>query len=112
MAELTRVVSSRLRKRRKELKLSQAALAERVEVSVELISRIERGRCLPSLGTLARLCDALSVTPNDLLGYEAPAGERDPADKLAAMLRAIPPGRRREIERIAEALSKYERRKP
>lgn len=109
VADLSRTVSSRLRKRRSELKLSQAALAERVGVSVELVSRIERGRCLPSIGTLVGLCDALSVSPNELLGYEA-RPERD-ADRLAAMLRAMSPGQRREVERIAEALASYERRK-
>ncbi|MFW5876119.1 MAG: helix-turn-helix domain-containing protein [Myxococcota bacterium] len=110
MADLTRVVSSRVRKRRKELKLSQAALAERVDVSVELISRIERARCLPSLSTLVRLCDALSLTPNELLGYEAPATERE-AERITAVLRAMPSARRREVERIAEALAQYERKK-
>jgi HTH-type transcriptional regulator, cell division transcriptional repressor len=110
VADLTRLVAGRLRQRRKDLGLSQAALAERAEVSVELVSRIERGLCLPSLTTLVRFCDAMSMTPNVLLGYDQAAPERD-ADRLIAKLRALPKARRREIERIAEALAHYEKRK-
>jgi HTH-type transcriptional regulator, cell division transcriptional repressor len=110
VAELIGVVPGRLRKRRKDLGLSQAALAERADVSVELVSRIERGLCLPSLTTLVRFCDALSTTPNVMLGYDEAAVERD-SDRLVAKLRALPRARRREVERIAEALAHYEKRK-
>lgn len=110
MADLTRSVPGRLRKRRRALGLTQAALAERADVSVELVSRIERGLCLPSLATLVRFCDALSTTPNVILGYDEPPQERE-ADRLLAKLKALPKTRRREIERIAEALGQYRKDK-
>src|SRR5690349_7535330 len=64
---LEQELSVRLRRRRLEIGLSQSKLAERVDVSAEFISRLERGATLPSLPTLMRLCSALGCSPDDLL---------------------------------------------
>ena len=48
-------------------KISQEELAELADVSVDTISNIERGKFLPSLLTFVKLCNALNVTPNDIL---------------------------------------------
>lgn len=42
-------------------KLTQSQLAEELDVSVETISRIERGVTFPSLRTIERIADALHV---------------------------------------------------
>ena len=98
-----------VRARRKVLGLTQASLAEMVGVSTELISRIERAQCAPSLATIVSLCQALGATPNDLLGYPARASTTD-VEKLHDVLQRLPRARRREVLRIAEALARYERR--
>ncbi len=64
-AKLGRIV----RERRGSLGLTQAALAERSCVSTEMVSRIERSKCLPSVTTLVAFAHALGCTPNDLLGF-------------------------------------------
>lgn len=43
------------------------ALAQKANISAGDLSSYERGRLLPSLLTLSRLCEALECTPNDLL---------------------------------------------
>lgn len=58
--------------RRRTLGLTQAQLAERLEVDTETLSRFERGKHLPSLQTLERLANSLFVTVAELLD-EAPA---------------------------------------
>jgi transcriptional regulator with XRE-family HTH domain len=44
-----------------------------LDVSVALVSQIERGACLPSLLTFVRLMDLLEVDANTLLGRESVA---------------------------------------
>ncbi len=48
--------------------LTQAELAERAGVAVEVFGRLERGRALPRADTLVRLAAALSMSTDTLLG--------------------------------------------
>lgn len=100
-------VSIRVRERRHALGLSQSGLAELAGVSPELVSRIERARCLPSLPTLVTFANVLRTTPNDLLGFEQPLADSELRPLLEAV-NALGPAQRSEIRRIAEALAKYQ----
>ena len=100
-------VSVRIRERRHALGLSQSGLAELAGVSPELVSRIERGRCLPSVPTLVEFANVLRTTPNDLLGFEQPLDDEELRPLLDAV-NALGPAQRAEIRRIAEALAKYQ----
>lgn len=55
-------LAARLRDARRQAKLSQEELAEKVGRSVDGISNIERGLNLPSLDTLIDICRALSIS--------------------------------------------------
>ena len=55
------------KRRRKELKMSQAELAEKVNVSNNHISSIETGKQIPSLTTFVKICEQLDTTPDFLL---------------------------------------------
>lgn len=55
-------LAARLRDARRQAKLSQEELAEKVGRSVDGISNIERGINLPSLDTLIDICGALSIS--------------------------------------------------
>lgn len=104
---VSKSVSIRIRERRHALGLSQSGLAELASVSPELVSRIERGRCLPSLPTLVTFANVLRTTPNDLLGFEQPLANEELRPLLEAV-NALGPAQRAEIRRIAEALAKYQ----
>lgn len=58
---LIETFGSNLRHQRKAKKLTQADLAERVGVSTEMISKIERGIASPSFATIESLADVLAV---------------------------------------------------
>ncbi len=60
-------IGANIKSRRKELRLTQADLAEMAHVSVIHISHIETGTVNMSLETLLAVCHALGVTPNDIL---------------------------------------------
>jgi transcriptional regulator with XRE-family HTH domain len=55
---------------RKRLKWSLTKLAEKSNVSISTISRIENGLISPTYAVLARLCEALEIRWADMLGTE------------------------------------------
>ena len=52
---------------RNRMKLTQAQLAEIVDLSTNHISHIENGSSKMSLDTLIDICNALNVSPNEIL---------------------------------------------
>lgn len=59
--ELYRLIGYNLRMKRKDLKKTQQMLAEDLNLSVSFLSRIERGKKLPSIETLQEIADILDV---------------------------------------------------
>ena len=68
--QLAAVIGGAARQAREALGLTQDQVAERLDVSVEFYSRIERGVTLPSLQTFVRLVEVLQADSNTLLGIE------------------------------------------
>ena len=60
-------VGIRIKKARIDKKITQSQLAERLELSNNYISSIERGKAIPSLETFIMICNALDVTADMLL---------------------------------------------
>lgn len=61
-------IGPRIRARRIEVGLSVRELASRIDVSASFISRVETGRCPPSVSTLRALTTELGISADDLLG--------------------------------------------
>ncbi len=57
-------MGNRIKIRRKELRIKQAELAEKLNISNNHMSSIENGRQKPSLDIFIRICDLLNVTLN------------------------------------------------
>ena len=77
-------MGNRIKIRRKELRIKQAELAERLNISNSHMSSIENGRQKPSLDIFIQICNLLNVTPDYLLlgsmhAYNIP---QDIIDKL------------------------------
>lgn len=58
---------------RKEKKLTQSELADKLGITDKAISKWENGRCMPDISLLKELCSILGVSINELL-----SGERNP----------------------------------
>ena len=58
----------RLRRAREVRGLTQAQLAEKIQRTHNVISNLERGVQVPSADQIVRLCDALDVSAEWLLG--------------------------------------------
>lgn len=74
------IMGQRIRRYRVRKHLTQEQLAELTDISPSFLGHIERGSRIASLETVMKLCAALSVTPNDLLG-----------DALAEVCAGLPP---------------------
>jgi len=81
-------VGKRLRKRARELDLSDAEVARRVGLSIQRYGHYVTDRREPDFATLLRICRVLDVTPNEVL--QGPMGSvgRSTANKLGARLNA------------------------
>jgi DNA-binding XRE family transcriptional regulator len=64
---LHKVFCDRVRARREKLKLTQAAIADKLGVVSTSYAAIEQGRASPSLDTITRVAEALDCRPLDLL---------------------------------------------
>ena len=90
---LKKVVGPNIRKARQRQGLSQARLAEMVEMSTEVLGRMERKKVLPRLERLVLLCRILGVSPDQMLGFgsgpsHAPATPSSPAyDEMMTVMR-------------------------
>lgn len=61
------LIGSRIARRRKRLKLTQAVVAERADLSNQYLSNIERATSIPSTEVIMRLAAALETTPDEFL---------------------------------------------
>ena len=109
---LAQRLARNLIKRRKELSLTQAELAERLEVATETLSRFERARHLPSLKMLERMAGALRMPIADLLGDAASAPEVElDQSRLTAALDGLDFRDRELVAATVEHLSQQLRRR-
>lgn len=86
MAGLAKIFGERLRALRNASGLSQAELADRVELSEEWIRRMERGEGSPSLQTIETLASVLGADPVELLSSEPVEA---PPEQFAAAVRGL-----------------------
>lgn len=55
--------------------LTQEALAERADISTDMVSKIEGGKSGARFGVIARLAEALEVDPAELFTPDLPSGQ-------------------------------------
>ena len=137
--KLAKYLGAAARECRLRANMTQADVAELVEIATEVYGRIERGGVLPSVPTFRRMCRALRADANKLLGLDdsptsevsgRPSGEasepvpvnaleepistpEDPPGlrRLFRYLRKLTPEQLRAIGHVASAFLKpYERR--
>lgn len=96
--KLASTIGAAARAARMRLELTQADVAERIEVATEVYGRLERGGMLPSVQTLLRLCQELNVSADELLGLasHSPSPRSAEAPSL--------PNERPEIRRFLRSL--------
>ena len=64
-----KTISSNIRNRRIELRMTQKELADKCGLSTNYISRIERAEVSPTINTLEKLVKALKSKSSDILTF-------------------------------------------
>ncbi|MBU8898014.1 transcriptional regulator [Corallococcus sp. H22C18031201] len=122
---LRKTLGRNARAARERQKLTQADVAERINLATEVYGRIERGRSFPSIPTFLRLCHALHEPSDRMLGLEdaggladielalvteptAPAAGEHPPElrRLLRTLQGCDPGELRALRRLLAAMKK------
>jgi len=75
--DIGKQLGKRIKQIRKAAGLTQERLAEKTGLSVEYISRLERGMSQPSFKTFDALAKALNVTTKDFFDFKSPVLFRD-----------------------------------
>ena len=70
MADIKKKFGVRLFQLRSRASITQAKLAEKANLSIDSISRLERGERAPSLESLETIASALGVDPMELLNFK------------------------------------------
>ena len=61
------IIGKRLKKARQEKNLTQEVMAEKLDVSVAFLSRVERGNSHINLKRLSQICEILGVSEGEIL---------------------------------------------
>lgn len=102
------IVGRRVRERRRELKIPQWELADRIGVTQSVISELETGRRGdPSARTIVRLAKALGTTTDYLLGLRMATGGKKSGTYKAPFSPGIVGQRMRE-RRVSLAIPQWE----
>lgn len=86
---LPQVFGRRLRFLRTMAGMTQARLAEDSGISVDHLSKIERGLSCPSFPVIARLAEVMGVSPSSLFGDGAPRADLEAPDGARTYLREL-----------------------
>ena len=89
MENVKEIIAKNLTELRKSHKMTQSALAEKLNYSDKAISRWEHAETLPDIETLCRICDIYGVSFEYLLSKEEHEVEYTPAKKESASRRVM-----------------------
>lgn len=101
-----RVIGQRLQARRKLRQMTQEELAERVNITVVYLSKIENGRVKPTLELLDTLCDALSLELSGLITGVQTQEDSYANERVITLFRRCSPEIKEVALGILERLSK------
>lgn len=117
--EIAEHIGTRARAARLSLDLTQQDAAERIGVSIEFYSRVERGRAVPSVLTLTRMVHALGISADSLIGtgdetsYAEPKrvyGFEDPPE-LRRLVRRLRKEKPRTLKLIGQLVTEMARQR-
>ncbi len=102
MSECSKALGDSIYKHRKQLKMTQADLAERSDVTEQTIRKIEHGEGNPQLDVLYSLVTELQIDPTEIF-YPSEVEEDTARKQLEIMLADCSDGQIRDLLPVVEA---------
>ncbi len=100
-----KLIGSRIRKARKGKNITQEILAEKLNVSVAFLSRVERGNTEISLKRVSELCELLDVTEGYILNGTSVASKDYLNKDFSILLKNCPPEKLKLIYDVAVVIA-------
>lgn len=104
-----KIIGNNIKRIRKLQNMTQPQLAKAVGLSTQHIAHVECGTTTLSLNALLNICDALSITPNDLFCGLYSAGENGHTKLLYDSINSLTEDDQKLILDIAALMTKYQK---
>ena len=98
------IIGERLKQARINKKFTQEKLAERLDVSVAFLSRIERGSSFINLKRLSQICSILDVTEGEILNGVSKDSNSYLNKDFSNLIKNCPPEKISLIYKIAKVI--------
>ena len=102
------IIGQRLKKARKAKKMTQEELAEKLDVSIAFLSRIERGNSQVNLKRLVQICEILEVSPGEILNGVSSKSSQYLDSEFASLLKDCSSEQQKLIYDIAKVVARKE----
>ena len=100
-------MGDRIKETRKKRGLTQEQLAEKLDISVEYVSQIERGMKIPSMQIFIKLVEALDVSADYLLRDIVSTRNLYSDKQIASKLERLTPKQRVALEALIDTYIEY-----
>lgn len=99
------IIGSRIRKARQNKQITQEQLAEKLDVSVAFISRIERGSSHINLKRLSEFCTILNVSEGYILSGVSDKNEKYLYNEFNDILKKCSPEKQKLIYKLSQVIA-------
>lgn len=99
-----KAIGNNIKRCRKNMGLTQANLAEKINLSTIHMSHLETGTASMSLECMLNICDVLKVTPDELLFGEYELNLRSTSEKLNSLLECLTADEKKLVIEFTELL--------
>ena len=100
-------MGDRIREARKNMELTQEQLAEKLDVSVEFIGKIERGAKRPSMQVFIKLIEVLNVSADYLLRDSVSTGQLFGDNAIGRKIEKLKPKQKIALEALIDTYIQY-----
>ncbi len=105
MAELKKLLGRKIQELRKNKKIKQDELAEKINIATRNLSNIETGRCFPSPDNIEKIASALGCKIKDLFDFDYHQDNEDLFDGIVKSIKNVDRNRLQDLYKITKALT-------
>lgn len=99
------IIGKRLKRARKDLRMTQAELAEKLNISIAYVSRIERGSSKISLPRLVDFCSVLEVSEGEILNGISKENSNYLSDEVNSFISKCSPQKQQLIYKLSKLIA-------
>ena len=99
------VIGSRIKQARLARNMTQEDLADKIDISVGFLSRVERGNSHINLKRLNQLCDLLDVSEGYLLNGASSSSENYLDKEFTDLIKSVSPEKQKLIYNVAKTIA-------